>query len=151
VNCNEASPGNAYTRTLQLAAGTLRGPAALALRLGVPLEELKRWMAGGEFPPHEVFLQALDIVARGPLHESPENRVNRAQAYAARLQAAANRVRESAALVQSSAQLARAQADLLRQAASLNGESSGRLGQIQPRDGAPASNKPGEAEKSGKS
>jgi hypothetical protein len=67
------------------------------------------------------------------------------QAHADRLQAAANRVRESAERMQTAAELAQAQASLMRakQArADPGGSSSSQFRQVQPKDGAPASNKP---------
>jgi hypothetical protein len=57
---------NAYTRTLQYACDTLGGREQLAVQLGVPLQELGRWMAGAELPPFGVYSRALDIVAAGP-------------------------------------------------------------------------------------
>lgn len=140
-----------YTRTLALAAQTAGGVQPLAQRLKVDPAGLERWIAGEGFPPHEAFLQALDIVAAGPRVDPTGLRAaGRAQAQADRLQAAANRVRESAERLQASAELAQAQAELIRaHKASGNPEqsASGQFRQVQPRDGAPASNKPGEDEK----
>lgn len=141
---------SAYTRTLARAAQSLGGVQPLAKRLKVEQAALERWIAGEEFPPHEAFLQALDIVAAGPRVDPaawPAGR--RAQAHADRLQAAANRVRESAERLQASAELAQAQAELIRAhkaRADPEQSSSGQFRQVQPRDGAPASNKPGEGE-----
>ena len=86
-----------YTRTLSLAAQSLGGVQPLAKRLKVEPPALERWIAGGEFPPHDAFLQALDIVAAGP-RADPAGRpaAGRTQAHADRLQAAASRVREGA-------------------------------------------------------
>ena len=142
-----------YTRTLSLAAESLGGVQPLAKRLKVEQPALKRWIAGEEFPPHEAFLQALDIVAAGP-RVDPGGRpaAERTQAHADRLQAAANRVRESADRLQSSAELAQAQAEMKRrqsERADPQG-STGKFRQVQPRDGAPASNKPAEDEKKAK-
>ena len=142
---------NAPTRTLALAAQTVGGAQALATRLDVEQAALERWMAGDELPPYEVFLKALDIVAAGPRVDPAARRDSalRAQAHADRLQAAANRVRESAARMQSSAELAQAQAALLREKAERadpQASSSGQFRQVQPKDGAPASNKPDAAE-----
>lgn len=140
----------AYTRTLALAAETVGGVQPLASRLKVEQPALERWIAGEAFPPHEAFLQALDIVAAGP-RVDPGTRAaaGRRQAHADRLQAAANRVRESAERLQSSAELAQAQAELMRkktERADPQG-SFGQFRQVQPRDGAPASNKPAQDEK----
>ena len=135
-----------YTRTLSVAAESLGGVQPLANRLKVEPAALQRWIAGEEFPPHEAFLQALDIVAAGP-RVDPDARpaAGRTQAHADRLQAAANRVRESAGRLQSSAELAQAHAELMR--ARNPQSSSGQFRRVQPKDGAPASNKPGEDEK----
>lgn len=135
---------SAPTRTLARAAETVGGPQALAARLDVEQAALERWMAGDELPPYEMFLKALDIVAAGPRADPAARRASarRAQSHADRLQAAANRVRESAQRLQSSAELAQAQAALLRKKAEQEDPqgSSGQFRQVQPRDGAPASN-----------
>jgi hypothetical protein len=123
----------AYTRTLALAAESVGGVQPLAKRLKVEQAALEGWIAGEAFPPHEAFLQALDIVAGGP-----------------RVDPAANRVRESAERMQAAAEFAQAQAELVRaRKARANPEqsASGQFRQVQPRDGAPASNKPAEDEK----
>jgi hypothetical protein len=150
---SDAPTGSAATRTLVRAAKTLGGAQALAERLGVEPPILERWMAGEAIPPYDVFLKALDIVARSPRPDAHgRDAARRKQTHADRLQAAANRVRESAARLQSSAELAQAQAELLRaksQRADPLG-SSGQFRQVQPRDGAPASNKPAEDEKKAK-
>ena len=142
---------DAPTRTLALAAKTLGGTQALAERLDVEHTTLERWMAGEEVPPYDVFLKALDIVAAGPRLDPAARRASarRAQSHADRLQAAANRVRESAERMQSSAELAQAQAALLRKKAEREDPqgTSGQFRQVQPKDGAPASNKPSEDEK----
>ena len=99
-----------YTRTLALAAETLGGAQPLAQRLKVEQATLERWIAGEEFPPHEAFLHALDIVAAGPRVDPAEFvRAHRARAKPEQ-------------------------------------SSSGQFRQVQPKDGAPASNKPGEDE-----
>ena len=148
---SDAPPGSAATRTLARAAKTLGGAQALAQRLEVEQAILDGWMAGEAIPPYDVFLKALDIVAGGPRVDTDRRgAARRAQAHADRLQAAANRVRESAERLQSSAELAQGQAELMRaHHARANPEqsSSGQFRQVQPRDGAPASNKPGEDEK----
>jgi hypothetical protein len=141
---------DAPTRTLALAAKTLGGAQALAERLEVEQAILERWMAGEEVPSYDVFLKALDIVAAGPRMDPAARRASarRAQSHADRLQAAANRVRESAERMQSSAELAQAQAALLRKKAEQEDPqgTSGQFRQVQPRDGAPASNKPDAAQ-----
>jgi hypothetical protein len=139
-----------YTRTLTLAAETLGGAQPLARHLKVDRATLQRWIAGEEFPPHEAFLHALDVVAAGPRADADARPgVRRAQAHADRLQAAADRIRESAERMQASAELAQAQAALLRvkhARAEPAASSSSHFRQVQPKDGAPASNKPGEDE-----
>jgi len=57
-------------RTLRLAAETLGGEAHLAQALGVSSEQLARWL-NGDTPPLEVYMAALDFVARGPHGEHP--------------------------------------------------------------------------------
>lgn len=57
----------AYTRTLSRAMETLGGPARLAVALRVSESKLALWLQGDENPPTEVFAEALEIVARGPL------------------------------------------------------------------------------------
>ena len=79
-----------YTRTLGLAAESVGGVQALAKRLKVEQAALERWIAGEAFPPHEAFLQALDIVAGGPrVDPAARPPAGRTQAHAHRLQAAA--------------------------------------------------------------
>ena len=151
---SDAPTGSAATRTLARAAKTLGGVQALAERLGVEAPILERWMAGAAIPPYDVFLHALDIVASGPrLDPDQQGAARRAQSHADRLQAAANRVRESAKRLQSSAELAQAQAELMRaHHARANPEDSrsGQFRQVQPRDGAPASNRPAQDDKKAK-
>jgi len=124
---SDTPSGSAATRTLALAAKTLGGAQALAKSLGVEPAALERWMASEALPPYEVFLKALDIVAGGPRRD-PASRASarRAQSHADRLQA---------------------QAELLRKKAErADPQSSGQFRQVQPKDGAPASNKPGAAQ-----
>jgi hypothetical protein len=150
VSENEAPKSTVYTRTLQLAAVTLGGRSALAGRLRVDEAALEPWISGAEFPPHEVFLAALDIVAGGPLIDAgtaQRRAAGAAQRRADRLQASANRVRESAERIQASANRAQQQADLTRQRADAtrpDGADDARFRQVKPKDSAPASNKPEE-------
>jgi len=141
---------DAPIRTLALAAKTLGGVPALATQLDVVQATLERWMAGEDVPPYDVFLKALDIVAAGPRMDPAARQASarRAQSHADRLQAAANRVRESAERMQLSAELAQAQAALLRKKAEREDPqgTSGQFRQVQPADGAPASNKPDAAQ-----
>jgi hypothetical protein len=60
-----------YTETLACAAATIGGPGRLAQFLDVPRSALVRWLDGEEAPPHQVFLDALDVIADGP-YASPE-------------------------------------------------------------------------------
>lgn len=151
---SDAPTGSAPTRTLALAAKTLGGVQVLAERLGVEPPILERWMAGEAVPPYDIFLKALDVVAGGPrLNPDRREAARRAQSHADRLQSAANRVRESAERLQSSAELAQAQAELMRaHHARANPEhsSSGHFRQVQPKDGAPASNKSAQDDKKAK-
>jgi hypothetical protein len=56
------------TRTLRRALEACDGkPEALANALAVTTPELSRWLVGIETPPTRVYLDALDLVARGPL------------------------------------------------------------------------------------
>jgi hypothetical protein len=64
---------NRYTETLSFAAATIGGPARLAQFLNVSRARVMCWLAGEEAPPHEVFLDALDVIADGP-YASPERR-----------------------------------------------------------------------------
>ncbi len=90
-------PGDTpYTRTLQLAAKTLGSAERLAAVLAVEHAQLLRWISGAAFPPHEVFLQALDIVANGrsdkqTLADRTQRSADRKQARADRSQAKADR------------------------------------------------------------
>ena len=150
VSEKEASGSTVYTRTLALAAQTLGSVDRLAQRLVVEEEALQRWIAGTEFPPHEVFMKALDIVADGPLYDATARRVaDKAQQHADRLQANANRARESAERVQRSADRAQQHAERTRKEADRTDPAgdSGRFRQVKAKDGAPASNTPDEPKK----
>lgn len=52
-------------RTLARALVIVGSANRLAEVLNVPLADLEGWLAGKAQPPHEVFIAALDIVARG--------------------------------------------------------------------------------------
>jgi len=54
------------TRTLGLALRTLGSRERLAQHLGVTVERLEGWLEGRQEPPTDVYLRALDLVARGP-------------------------------------------------------------------------------------
>jgi hypothetical protein len=54
----------ASIRTLRRALETLGSEEALAAALNVPPLELVRWLSGESNAPDEVFLRALDIVAK---------------------------------------------------------------------------------------
>jgi hypothetical protein len=62
-----------YTETLACAAATIGGATRLAQFLNVSRSRLIGWLAGEEAPPHQVFLDALDVIADGP-YASPERR-----------------------------------------------------------------------------
>jgi hypothetical protein len=52
-------------QTLRAAAYTLLGEDRLAVSLGVPLEDLQRWLRNEGDPPLRVVIDASDIVALG--------------------------------------------------------------------------------------
>jgi DNA-binding transcriptional regulator YdaS (Cro superfamily) len=54
------------TRTLTLALRSLGGAERLAAHLGVSESRLREWLAGRGQPPTDVYLRALDVVAKGP-------------------------------------------------------------------------------------
>jgi hypothetical protein len=56
----------ASIRTLRRALVTLGSEERLADALGVPVADLAAWLAGERVAPGEVFMAALDIVARTP-------------------------------------------------------------------------------------
>jgi hypothetical protein len=56
-----------YSRTFQKAAELCGGQRELARQLRVPLADLEKWIAGGDTPPINVFLKAIDLV----LDETP--------------------------------------------------------------------------------
>jgi hypothetical protein len=61
---------SAVARTFERAAETLGGVAQLAARLGTPLADVERWIAGVPPPPgNDVFIVALDIVSAGPFKD----------------------------------------------------------------------------------
>ena len=60
------APDTASIRTLRRALATLGSEERLAAELGVPLTDLAAWLAGERIAPGEVFIAALDIVARKP-------------------------------------------------------------------------------------
>ena len=56
-----------YSRTFQKAAELCGGQRKLARTLRVPLADLEKWIAGGDTPPINIFLKAIDLV----LDETP--------------------------------------------------------------------------------
>ena len=52
-------------QTLRAAAYTLLGEDRLAISLGVPLQDLQRWLRNESDPPVRVLIDASDIVALG--------------------------------------------------------------------------------------
>jgi DNA-binding transcriptional regulator YiaG len=62
----------AITRTLALALRTIGSLERLAAYLGAPQSALRDWMEGRSEAPIDIYLRALDLVARGPLAEPPE-------------------------------------------------------------------------------
>ena len=55
---------NASIRTLRRALATLGSEERLAAELHVSLLDLSSWLSGERIAPGEVFIKALDIVAR---------------------------------------------------------------------------------------
>jgi hypothetical protein len=53
-----------YLRTLRKAVDVAGGEAALAVALCVPAEKLRSWLAGERILPVELYISALQIVAR---------------------------------------------------------------------------------------
>jgi hypothetical protein len=58
---------HARVETLRAAAGMLGGDRKLAAFLGVPAPEVRAWLDGQSEPPLNAFLNALDVIADGPL------------------------------------------------------------------------------------
>jgi hypothetical protein len=61
-----------YSRTFQKAAELCGSRRKLARHLRVPLGDLEKWIAGGDTPPINVFLKAIDLV----LDETPSPGAN---------------------------------------------------------------------------
>ena len=55
-----------HARTLALALKTVGTKAKLATALAVPLADLEHYLSGDVTLPHQVFIDALEIVANGP-------------------------------------------------------------------------------------
>jgi hypothetical protein len=53
---------NTYRIAIARAAGLLGGASPLALRLQVPIPELKRWLAGDGVPSIGTFLKVIDLL-----------------------------------------------------------------------------------------
>jgi hypothetical protein len=54
-----------HVRTLQEALKALRDKERLATALGIPQQDLEHYLAGIKPLPHQLFIEALDIVASG--------------------------------------------------------------------------------------
>lgn len=54
------------TRILALALRSAGGPDRLAACLGVTEARLQEWLEGHGEPPVDIYLRALDLVAKGP-------------------------------------------------------------------------------------
>lgn len=140
-------PGDTpYTRTLQRALETIGSAEGLATILAVEHAQLLRWISGEAFPPHEVFLNALDIVASGKSHEQTraaraqrsadrkQARADRSQAKADRDQAHADRAQEHARRAQDDATRASdSETQPSRHAASNDGESASHAPENDPK------------------
>jgi hypothetical protein len=59
------SRGTAQTRTLHRAVDLCGGVAALAKILDVPAETIAGWLDGHATLPVDIYIKALDLVARG--------------------------------------------------------------------------------------
>lgn len=59
-----------HARAMRRAADLVGGKSALREKLRVPMRDLERWMDGGEKPPMDVFLKAVDIVSATPMGTS---------------------------------------------------------------------------------
>jgi hypothetical protein len=55
-------PSAVYLRALQRAAELAGGPAALAVRLNMPVTRIERWLEGREPVPVPVFLETVDLL-----------------------------------------------------------------------------------------
>jgi hypothetical protein len=66
---------NRYTAALRSAADTAGGEAKLAFLLGVPQKEVHAWLVGDVAVPFSAFLDALDIIADGPLGPRRRRRI----------------------------------------------------------------------------
>lgn len=55
-----------HARAMKRAAELVGGKSALREKLRVPMRDLERWMDGGEKPPMDAFLKAVDIVSATP-------------------------------------------------------------------------------------
>jgi hypothetical protein len=51
-----------YARTLHRACEILGGVPGLASHLGITEADLLRWLQGGEEPPFEIFLVAVEVI-----------------------------------------------------------------------------------------
>jgi len=58
------------SRTLERAMRVVGDVARLAKQLGATEAQVMEWLAGRAKPPNEVYLRALDVVARGPFARS---------------------------------------------------------------------------------
>ena len=61
-----------YSSVLRHAAETVGGTRQLAPLLGVPVQDLQRWIDGAEMAPLDAFLGSLDLVAGGPFSREPQ-------------------------------------------------------------------------------
>jgi DNA-binding transcriptional regulator YiaG len=59
-------PDTVYTRTVRRAIEDVGGVEQLASLLGISTTEIESWLSGKSSPSNALFLQLLDIVAKGP-------------------------------------------------------------------------------------
>jgi hypothetical protein len=57
-----------HTETLRRAAAAIGGEASLAAALSVPPDQTRRWLAGDDYPPTEIYLKALDLLIATGAH-----------------------------------------------------------------------------------
>ena len=51
-----------YRKTLEQAAALAGGELNLAVRLNVPVDSLRKWLAGADAVPDHAFLKAVDLI-----------------------------------------------------------------------------------------
>ena len=137
MNSSASTP---HTRTLQRASDTLGSSERLAILLDVPHAALVRWISGLEPAPHEVFVKALDIVAKG--HSAAQDIADRAQTRADSEQARADRSQSRADQDQASANRSQEYAREKQDEADASNRKTEQSRQVGPKGNQPAANAP---------